>query len=79
MNGINEKENFPLLSKYLINIRYYLNHQFDSSLFYFESKSSISHYTFQYSPFINSSLNRIYFTGRAGMNLFDDEDIFYVE
>ena len=61
LKGINEKENFPLLSKYLINIDYYLNHQFDSSLFYFKSKSNISYYTFQYSPFINSSLNRIYF------------------
>ena len=60
-------------------LSYYLNHQFDSSLFYLESTSSISHYTFQYSPFINSFLNRIYFTGREGMNLFDDEDIFYVE
>ena len=79
LNGIDEKENFPMLSKYLINISYYLNHQFDSSLYYLESKSSISNYTFQYSPFINSSLNRIYFTGREGMNLFDDEDIFYVE
>ena len=79
LKGINEKENFPLLSKYLINIDYYLNHQFDSSLFYFKSKSNISYYTFQYSPFINSSLNRIYFTGREGINLFDDEDIFYVE
>ena len=79
LNGIDEKENFPMLFKYLINISYYLNHQFDSSLYYLESKSSISNYTFQYSPFINSSLNRIYFTGRAGMNLFDDEDIFYVE
>ncbi len=77
--SIFEKHKFSILPKYLSNIDYTISHQNDSSLFRISDQSTISSFAFQYSPHLNSSLNKLYFTARKGAGLLDDENIFYVE
>ena len=77
--SIDEKKNFSTIEKYLRNINYTLTHRNDSSLFKISDKSFISSFVFQYSPHLNSSSDRLYFTARKGTALLDDENIFYVD
>ena len=77
--SIDDKKRFSRIEKYLSNINYTLSYQNDSSLFKISDKSSISSFAFQYSPHLNSSLDRLYFTARQGTALLDDENIFYVD
>ena len=73
-DSIDDTLKFISLSKYRSNINYYINNT-NNQLIYYIKNDSINRWYYQYSPYFDQNLNKLFFTVREGGNLFDDENI----
>ena len=73
-DSIDDTLKFISLSKYRSNINYYINNT-NNQLIYYIKNDSINRWYYQYSPYFNQNVNKLFFTVREGGNLFDDENI----
>ena len=73
-DSIDDTLKFISLSKYRSNINYYINNT-NNQLIYYIKNDSINRWYYQYSPYFDQNVNKLFFTVREGGNLFDDENI----
>lgn len=73
-DSIEDTLKFISLSKYRSNINYYINNT-NNQLIYYIKNDSINRWYYQYSPYFDQNVNKLFFTVREGGNLFDDENI----
>ena len=73
-DSIDDTLKFISLSKYRSNINYYINNT-NKQLIYYIKNDSINRWYYQYSPYFDQNVNKLFFTVREGGNLFDDENI----
>ena len=73
-DSIDDTLKFISLSKYRSNINYYINNTNNQLISYIKNDSIDSWY-YQYSPYFDQNVNKLFFTVREGGNLFDDENI----
>ena len=73
-DSIDDTLKFISLSKYRSNINYYINNSNNQLISYIKNDSIDSWY-YQYSPYFDQNVNKLFFTVREGGNLFDDENI----
>ena len=73
-DSIDDTLKFISLSKYRSNINYYINNT-NNQLISYVKNDSINRWYYQYSPYFDQNVNKLFFTVREGGNLFDDENI----
>ena len=73
-DSIDDTLKFISLSKYRSNINCYINNT-NKQLIYYIKNDSINRWYYQYSPYFDQNVNKLFFTVREGGNLFDDENI----
>ena len=73
-DSIDDTLKFISLSKYRSNINYYINNTNNQLISYIKN-DSINRWYYQYSPYFDQNVNKLFFTVREGGNLFDDENI----
>ena len=73
-DSIDDTLKFISLSKYRSNINYYINNTNNQLICYIKN-DSINRWYYQYSPYFDQNVNKLFFTVREGGNLFDDENI----
>ena len=73
-DSIDDTLKFISLSKYRSNINYYINNTNNQLISYIKN-DSIDRWYYQYSPYFDQNVNKLFFTVREGGNLFDDENI----
>ena len=73
-DSIDDTLKFISLSKYRSDINYYINNT-NNQLIYYIKNDSINRWYYQYSPYFDQNVNKLFFTVREGGNLFDDENI----